>query len=143
MNKFFILIVEDDADDRFLIENAFTETGYKEKLVFVENGVQAMEYLTSLETSQLSIKNYPKIILLDLNMPKKDGREVLKEIKEHPTFKQIPVIVFSTTKNDVEVQKCYQLGANSYVAKPISFEGLLRVIRDISEFWLITAITPP
>jgi CheY-like chemotaxis protein len=132
-----ILIAEDDADDRFLLQSAFSENGYTENIEFVENGVEVMNYLKD------RIKgNYPSFILLDLNMPKKNGREVLKEIKEHPELKKIPVIIFTTTKNETEINRCYELGANSYIVKPSSFAILLNIIRQIRDYWLVTSATP-
>ena len=75
-------------------------------------------------------------------MPKKDGREVLKELKQHPVFKKIPVIVFTTTKNEIEIKRCYELGANSYVVKPITFDALLKVVENIRSYWFQTASIP-
>lgn len=143
MSKVYILVAEDDADDRFLLETAFAEKGYQEKLTFVENGVELMEYLRNLHPDdQKKESALPGFILLDLNMPKKDGREVLKEIKEDPLFKKIPVIVFTTTKNENEVNRCYELGANTYVVKPVGFESLLQTIEDIRSYWFKTAQIP-
>lgn len=143
MNNQPILIAEDDADDRYLLQTAFTETGYPERIDFVENGIEVLNYLdinyTNNHTDERSL---PGFILLDLNMPKKDGREVLKELKQHPVFKKIPVIVFTTTKNEIEIKRCYELGANSYVVKPISFDALLKVVENIRSFWFQTASIP-
>ena len=75
-------------------------------------------------------------------MPKKNGREVLKEIKEHPDLKKIPVIIFTTTKNEMEINRCYELGANSYIVKPSSFDLLLKIIRQVRNYWLMTSSTP-
>ncbi|MBC7904851.1 MAG: response regulator [Gemmatimonadaceae bacterium] len=133
--KYFILIAEDDADDRFLLQTAFTEKGYEDKIEFVENGVELLKYLRAIEGNGMTNHHYPTFILLDLNMPKKDGREVLKEIKEDPALKKIPVIVFTTTKNDAEIKRCYELGANTYVVKPVSFDSLLKVVEDIRAYW--------
>jgi CheY-like chemotaxis protein len=130
-----ILIAEDDADDRFLLQTAFIENGYTDTIDFVENGVDVMNYLRDLN-------RYPSFILLDLNMPKKNGREVLKEIKEHPDLKKIPVIIFTTTKNELEINRCYELGANSYIVKPSSFELLLKIINQIRNYWLMTSAIP-
>jgi CheY-like chemotaxis protein len=143
MNNLLILIAEDDADDRYLLETAFAEKGYPDKIVFVENGVEVLSYLdTVYEKAHTDEKSLPGFILLDLNMPKKDGREVLKELKQHPVFKKIPVIIFTTTKNETEIRRCYEMGANSYVIKPISFDGLLKVVENIRSFWLQTASIP-
>jgi CheY-like chemotaxis protein len=143
MSEFVILIAEDDADDRYLIQTAFDEKGYSEKIDFVENGVELLNYLDSIyQDKRTEEKNYPGFILLDLNMPKKDGREVLKELKQHPVFKKIPVIIFTTTKNELEIKRCYELGANSYVVKPISFDALLKVVENIRSYWFYTASIP-
>ncbi len=141
MQKLFILIAEDDLDDRFLLQTAFNEKGYNDKLEFVENGVELIEFLTKIQNND-SQYSYPYFILLDLNMPKKDGRETLKEIKEHPVFKKIPIVVFTTTKNESEIKRCYELGANTYVVKPESFEGLTRVLQDIRNYWYNSAAIP-
>lgn len=138
MEEIFILIAEDDADDRFLLQAAFEENGFKDKLCFVENGVEVLEYLTSTPKDN----SYPRFILLDLNMPKKDGREVLKELKQHPDFKQIPVVIFSTTNNEQEMRRCYELGANSYITKPNSFESLLKTVAALRSYWMHTSSIP-
>ena len=143
MNNLQILIAEDDADDRYLLQTAFAEIGYPEQIDFVENGIEVLNYLDNIYTSaNMEMKALPGFILLDLNMPKKDGREVLKEIKQHPVFKKIPVIVFTTTKNEIEIKRCYELVANSYVVKPISFDALLKVVENIRSFWFQTASIP-
>lgn len=141
MQKLFILIAEDDADDRFLLQTVFDERGYTDKLEFVENGVELLEFLNK-NVNGNSENNFPAFILLDLNMPKKDGREALKEIKQHPLYKKIPVIVFTTTKSEHEIRRCYELGANTYVVKPVSFEALIKVVDEIRNYWLNTASTP-
>jgi len=135
MEGIFILIAEDDADDRFLLQAAFDENAFKDKLHFVDNGVEVMEYLQSLIDTGKS-ENLPKFMLLDLNMPKKDGREVLKELKQHPELKKIPVIIFSTTNNEQEMRRCYELGANSYITKPNSFENLLKTVAALRSYWM-------
>jgi len=142
MNEFYILIAEDDADDRFLLQTAFREKGYPEKVEFVENGVELMDFLDALQQKSSGSNFLPGFILLDLNMPKKDGRQALKEMKQHPVFKRIPVIVFTTTKNENEIKRCYELGANTYVVKPISFDALLLVVENIRNYWLNTASVP-
>src|SRR6478672_3012699 len=133
--KLFILIAEDDADDRFLFKTAFEEKGYKDQIEFVENGIELWRSLQEIEKRAPDKRNYPSFILLDLNMPKKDGREVLREIKQHPIFKKIPVVVFTTTNSENEVKRCYELGANTYVVKPVSFDSLLKVVEEIRMYW--------
>ena len=141
MEEIFILIAEDDADDRFLLQTAFDENGYTDKLHFVENGVELLEYLHHCTGNEQN-KTVPHFILLDLNMPKKDGREVLKEIKANPLFKKIPVIIFSTTNNEQEMRRCYELGANSYITKPNNFENLIRTIAALRTYWIHTSSNP-
>ena len=107
VEKLFILIAEDDADDRFLFKTAFEEKGYKDQIEFVENGIELWRFLQEIEKRTPDKRSFPSFILLDLNMPKKDGREVLREIKQHPIFKKIPVVVFTTTNSENEVKRCY------------------------------------
>lgn len=135
MDKLFILIAEDDADDRFLFKTAFEEKGYEDDIEFVENGIELLKFLYAIEEKKPKERQYPSFILLDLNMPKKDGREVLKEIKQHPEFKKIPVVVFTTTNSENEIRRCYELGANTYVVKPVSFDSLLKVVEEIRKYW--------
>ena len=141
MEEIFILIAEDDADDRFLLQAAFEENGFTDKLHFVENGVEVLDYLNGL-TSTGRDKKYPRFILLDLNMPKKDGREVLRELKQHPDLKKIPVVIFSTTNNEQEMRRCYELGANSYITKPNSFESLLKTVAALRSYWMHSSGVP-
>jgi CheY-like chemotaxis protein len=142
MQKLFILVAEDDSDDRFLLQTAFKEKGYDDRLEFVENGVELIEFLSNIQDNKTAHNGFPYFILLDLNMPKKDGREALKEIKQHPVFKKIPIIVFTTTKNESEIRRCYELGANTYIVKPVSFEKLLKVLDNIRTYWSNTATIP-
>ena len=131
MEKCVILVAEDDADDRFLLQTAFEEIGGDEQLTFTENGVELIDYLDGLGE-----KAFHGFILLDLNMPKKDGREVLKYLKQNTKYKRIPIVVFSTTKNEVEVLRCYELGANTYIRKPVNYDSLLKVVEDMRKYWL-------
>jgi two-component system response regulator len=139
LDDIFILIAEDDADDRFLLNAAFEENGFTDKLHFVENGVELLAYLGNTHLGTESCK-LPNFILLDLNMPKKDGREVLKEIKQNPAYKKIPVIIFSTTNNEQEMRRCYELGANSYITKPNSFENLIKTVAVLRSYWIQTSV---
>ncbi len=138
MIKRFILIAEDDADDRYLMKTALEESGVTEQAKYVENGVELINYLESISDENRE-QHYPKFILLDLNMPKMDGREVLKRMKSNDAYKKIPIIVFSTTKNQLEVNRCYDLGANTYVVKPVSYDTLVETIREICTYWFNTA----
>ena len=138
MNKRYILIAEDDMDDRYLMKTALEETGITEEVRYVENGVEVINCLEEV-TEKNGTFNYPKLILLDLNMPKMDGREVLKKLKSNEAYRKIPVIVFSTTKNQLEVNRCYDLGANTYIIKPVSYDTLVDTIRQICSYWFRTA----
>ena len=137
MSEIFILIAEDDADDRFLLQSAFEEKGYHDRLEFVENGIELISYLDG--RPEKGGMQYPKFILLDLNMPKKDGREVLKELKQHSVYRKIPIVIFTTTRNESEIKRCYEMGANTYIVKPASFNDLLNTIEQIRSYWLNTA----
>lgn len=134
MSSPFLLITEDDADDRFLIQAAFAEKKHPFQIEFVENGAELLNYLNDLKGNEgLGLRDL-KLILLDLNMPKKDGREALKEIKDNADFKNVPVIIFTTTHNEQEIARCKKFGADGYVVKPVTFEGLLTVIDDVIDF---------
>jgi two-component system response regulator len=137
--KPYVLIAEDDEDDRFLVEAAMKECGHRDHLTFVENGVELLTFLRAEKKKNPMEKHFPTFILLDLNMPKKDGREVLKEIKEDEDLRVIPIVVFTTTKNENEVRRCYELGANTYVVKPVSFDKLVKVVGDIRNYWFNVA----
>lgn len=142
MKRKFILVAEDDVDDRLLLQTAFDEKGYTEKLEFVDNGIELITYLHNIERKSSELNLFPGFILLDLNMPKKSGREALEEIKQHPVFKTIPVVVYTTTRNESEIKKCYELGANTYIVKPSRFDTLLQVVEDIRGYWFGTASIP-
>lgn len=141
MEEIFILIAEDDADDRFLLQSAFDENGFRDRLHFVENGVELIDYLHTHVLNDPAAK-VPRFILLDLNMPKKDGREVLKEIKQNNVLKRIPVIILSTTNNEQDMKRCYDLGANSYITKPNSFESLIKTVAALRSYWINTTSIP-
>ena len=140
MKRFSILVAEDDADDRFLLKKAFEETGISEEIIFVEHGGQVMDYLR--KNRRTSNSPYPQLIILDLNMPLKDGRQTLKEIRNDEEFKKIPVVIFTTSKNEQIINQCYELGANTYIVKPISFESLTGIVSKIKAYWIQTAALP-
>ncbi|WP_373515625.1 response regulator [Persicitalea sp.] len=137
MGVFNILMADDDADDRFLVQAAFEDNGIHHEMMFFEDGEQLLEHLTSTPA-----EGRTRFILLDLNMPKKDGREVLRALKSNRELSKIPIIVFSTSKAPDDILSSYELGANSYVVKPSSYEHLKEVVKKISDFWLNTATTP-
>lgn len=137
----YILIGEDDPDDRFLLQSAFEDVSGSYCLQFVQNGVELLDFLQT-EVQHNSSVSYPAFILLDLNMPRKDGREVLAELKTTPHFESIPVIIFSTTSNEREMKRCYELGANSYITKPNSFEALRDTMQALCDYWIQTEKVP-
>jgi CheY-like chemotaxis protein len=131
-----ILIADDDADDREMIREAFCESRLANDVRFVHDGVELMDYLRK----QGKYKNddncpRPGLILLDLNMPKKDGREALKEIKEDEQLKSIPVVVLTTSKAEEDIFRTYNLGVNSFVTKPVKFDSLVNLTRDLGRYW--------
>lgn len=129
-------MADDDADDRLMAKEAFEENKLRNDLRFVENGEQLLDYL--LHRNGFTPENAPKpgLILLDLNMPKKDGREALKEIKSHPNLRRIPVVVLTTSKAEEDILKSYDLGVNSFITKPVTFDQLVNVTAQLSGYWL-------
>lgn len=129
-----ILLVEDNKGDVGLIEEVFEEAKIKNNLHVVEDGEEAMLYLHSED--KFSGFPLPDIILLDLNLPKKDGREVLKEIKEDQDLKNIPVVILTTSSAEKDIFRAYDLHANAYITKPIDFDQFIKVVESIGNFWL-------
>ncbi len=126
----FIIVVEDDADDRFLFQTAFEENGFKDSLLYLENGYELIQYLKQLKPGN-SGEKIPGFILMDLNMPKLNGREVLREIKKDDTWNSVPVVIFSTTSNEAERLRCMELGAAAYYTKPVTFGALISTVAQI------------
>ncbi|HKV41250.1 MAG TPA: response regulator [Blastocatellia bacterium] len=132
-----VLMAEDDADDRMLAEDAWLESSLPGELRFVEDGEQLMEYLRRTgRYGTPSEAPAPSLIILDLNMPRKDGREALKEIKSDPALRRIPVVVLTTSRAEEDINKSYELGVNSFIVKPSRFEALVKVVRCLGEYWL-------
>jgi len=132
-----ILMADDDEDDRLLARDALAECDLSDQLHFVEDGEELLDYLFRRGKYQ-DMENAPRpgLILLDLNMPRKDGREALKEIKEDPELRKIPVVVLTTSNADTDISRIYELGANSFVTKPVTFEQLVNVMRILGQYWL-------
>jgi two-component system response regulator len=132
-----ILMADDDADDRQMTLEAFEESRLANDLRFVEDGAELMDYLMRRNKySNPADSPRPGLILLDLNMPKKDGREALQEIKADPRLKSIRVVVMTTSKAEEDILRTYDLGAESYVTKPVTFTSLVDVIRTLGKYWL-------
>lgn len=139
-----IVVADDDADDRMMIKDAFDESKLSNPIDFVEDGVQLLEYLRREGAyADLSGQPYPGFILLDLNMPRKDGRTVLKEIKNDPVLHRIPIIILTTSKAEEDIIKTYNLGVNSFICKPVSFEKLVDIVRTVGHYWIEIVALPP
>ncbi len=130
-----ILMADDDADDRLLAQDALSECKLANELHFVENGEELLDYLYRRGKYSQGNAPRPGLILLDLNMPRKDGREALREIKADQNLKRIPVIVLTTSKADTDISKIYDLGANSFIAKPVTFDSLVKVMKILGNYW--------
>jgi two-component system, chemotaxis family, response regulator Rcp1 len=135
-----ILLVEDSPSDAKLTFSALKLAKVANELHHVEDGVQAMEFLRRQGKYEKSPR--PDLILLDLNLPRKDGREVLKELKEDPTLTNIPVIVLTTSNAEKDILQSYQLHCNCYVTKPVNFDRFLECVRSIEHFWLSVVVLP-
>ena len=129
-----ILLVEDNEGDVGLIEEVFEEARIRNILHVAEDGEEAILFLH--REGKFSGSQRPDIILLDLNLPKKDGREVLREIKEDPNLKKIPVVILTTSGAEKDILRAYDLHANAYITKPLDFEQFTKVVESIGNFWL-------
>ena len=139
-----ILVADDDTDDRMLLQDAFEESRLSNELRFVEDGEQLIAYLRHEgEYADPASSPYPGLILLDLNMPKMDGREALKIIKADPSIQRIPVIVLTTSQAEQDIVRTYGLGVSSFICKPVTFEGLVRVVQVLSAYWIEIVELPP
>jgi CheY-like chemotaxis protein len=132
-----ILLADDDEEDRMLTSDALNESRVVNDLRFVEDGEDLLDYLyrRGKYTNPESAPR-PGLILLDLNMPKKDGREALREIKADPDFRRIPIVVLTTSKAEEDIYRTYDLGANSFIAKPVKFESLVSLMKEIKRYWI-------
>lgn len=140
--KATILMADDDPDDQILLQEALRENNIPNMVCFVENGEELLDFLNQRGKFEGAKCAAPGLILLDLNMPKMDGRQALKLIKADPVLKKIPVVVLTTSKADSDILECYNLGVNSFVSKPVNFKDLVDVTREISNYWLGTVTLP-
>jgi len=136
-----ILLADDDEDDRLNTQHAFSKHRLADELRFAVDGEDLMNYLR--RRGQYQNAPRPALILLDLNMPRKDGREALKEIKEDPELKNIPVVVLTTSGEDEDILRTYNLGANSFIRKPVEFEALVKIVDTIGQYWFHVVELPP
>ena len=139
-----ILMAEDDPDDRLLTQEALEESQLTNDLRFVQDGEELFDYLHKRgKFTTPAQAPRPGLILLDLNMPRKDGREALKELKADPYFRQIPVVILTTSQAAEDVYHTYDLGANSYITKPVTFDGLVNLMKSLGKYWFETVHLPP
>src|SRR5689334_16963384 len=138
-----ILMADDDCDDREMAREAFQENHLANDIRFVQDGVELMDYLKRRgKYEDPAVSPLPGLILLDLNMPKKDGREALAEIKADPELQRIPVVILTTSKQEEDIYRSYQLHANSYITKPVTFEQLVHVVSTLGKYWLEIVALP-
>ena len=143
VREVLVLTAEDDPDDQVLIRDAFREIGLAGSLTFVSDGEELLEYLYgSGQYANREEFPLPGLILLDLNMPRKDGREALQQIKSDPALRQIPVIVLSTSRAEEDILKTYDLGVNSFIVKPATFDRLVEIALQLRSYWLDTVEIP-
>ena len=129
-----ILIADDDPDDRMLIEDAFRDSNFRHPIAFVENGEELLKYLRN--QAPYTGRALPGLVLLDLNMPKMDGRTALMHLKTDPQLKRIPVIVLTTSNAEDDIQRTYDLGVSAFVPKPNSLDGLIELVRSLNDYWM-------
>lgn len=143
-NPITILMADDDEDDRLMAKEALEEARLANSLCFVEDGEELIDYLQHRGKYADHCKYpLPGLILLDLNMPRKDGREALREIKEDPALHHIPVVVLTTSSSEEDILRTYDLGVNSYITKPVSFEGLVKLMKVLGQYWFQIVKLPP
>jgi CheY-like chemotaxis protein len=137
-----ILLADDDEDDLLLTRDAFFENRLENDLRFVRNGEELIDYLTHKGAYTAENAPKPDLILLDLNMPRRDGREALKIIKSDIVLRRIPVVVFTTSKAEEDIKNSYELGVNSFITKPMSFHDMLRITKSIGDYWFQVVSLP-
>jgi CheY-like chemotaxis protein len=143
-NPVAILLAEDDPDDQYLINEALDENQLDARLYIVSDGEELLDYLNRRGKYQDSQRwPMPSLILLDLNMPRKDGREALREIKADPKLQHIPVVALTTSKAEKDVTLTYESGISGFITKPVNFSGLREVMKSIGSYWLQTTRLPP
>lgn len=138
-----ILLVEDSDEDYYITCRAFKKSGLGNNILRCVDGEDALDYLNRRGKYQDKKKYpWPNMILLDLNLPKKDGREVLQIIKTEPSLKEIPVIVLTTSSNEKDIAQCYLNGANSYIKKPVDFENFMKAVQTLKDYWFEIVVLP-
>ena len=135
-----ILMAEDDVEDQMLVRDAMEESRLANKLTIVSNGEELLEHLRSCTGG--TTPELPGLVLLDLDMPRKDGREALAEMRQDPALRRIPVVVLTTSSSEEDILRTYDLGASTYIRKPVTFDKLVDVIRTIGTYWFEIAELP-
>ncbi len=138
-----ILIAEDDPDDRDLAQEALSMTGLASEVRFVENGQELMDYLNRGGAYADREPGLPDLLLLDLNMPRMDGRVALRAILETPALRLLPVVVLTTSRDIEDIRYCYETGANSFMTKPSRFQDLIDAMRKLEDYWANVVNLPP
>lgn len=137
-----ILIADDDTDDRLFMDKALRQSGYTQNVQFVEDGEELMEYLRREGRYNEHNAPWPNLLILDLNMPRKNGFQALNEIKDDPKLRRLPVVVMTTSSADEDVLKTYNLGVNSFVTKPFNFNRLVEMVGALKTYWIDTVKLP-
>jgi CheY-like chemotaxis protein len=138
-----IILVEDNPDDAALAIRAFKKNNVCNNLIHLKNGEEAINFIfNGAEYNGMKLTENPKVILLDLKMPKVNGMEVLERIKSNPATKTIPVVVLTSSAEDPDIKTCYELGANSYIVKPVEFDNFVKTVVDLGMYWSLLNHSP-
>lgn len=138
-----ILLVEDNMDDAEMTIRALRKKNLANSLIHLSDGEEALDFLFGRgKFAERNINFKPKLILLDLKMPKVDGMEVLEKVKSNSATKKIPVVILTSSKEDPDLQKCYELGANSYIVKPVEFESFINAVSELGLYWMLLNQVP-
>lgn len=141
--SYTILLVEDDPNDVFLMQRAFRKANLANPIQVVQDGESAVLYLEGQEQySDRALYPLPILMLLDLKLPRRSGLEVLEWLRQQPTLKRLPVVVLTSSRENIDVNRAYELGANSYLVKPVGFDGLLNMVKSLNQYWLIVNENP-
>jgi two-component system response regulator len=143
INKFDIVLVEDNASDAEITIRSLKKHHLANKLIWLKDGVEALDYIHAKgEYAERDINDLPKVIFLDLKLPKIDGMEVLEDIRRNEITNKVPVVVLTSSKEEQDVVNTYNLGVNSYIVKPVEFENFAKAIAEVGFYWLVTNVTP-
>lgn len=141
-NTFIVLVVDDDPDDRQMVKDALDKCDIRHDIFFLENGEELVDYLSRNGDYNESNAPYPSLVLLDIKMPKMDGVEALQKIKSLPTIKSTPIIMLSTSRNPDDIAQAYDVGANSFISKPVNFNELVTTMNTLAQYWFQSTQLP-